>query len=98
MQNNPQQMKAMAVDEFGGADKLTLHTLPVPAVDAGEVLIRVEVAGVGVWDAMEREGTLVFNEVRFPRVLGAECAAPSLPSARASSVFPSATAFTRKVL
>jgi NADPH:quinone reductase len=74
MQNNPQQMKAMAVDEFGGADKLTLHTLPVPAVDAGEVLIRVEVAGVGVWDAMEREGTLVFNEVRFPRVLGAECA------------------------
>lgn len=70
----PEQMKAMAVDEFGGADKLTLHTLPVPSVGAGEVLIRVEVAGVGVWDAMEREGQLIYNEVHFPRVLGGECA------------------------
>jgi NADPH:quinone reductase len=74
MQNTPQQMKAMAVDEFGSPDKLTLHTLPVPAVDAGEVLIRVEVAGVGIWDAMEREGDLVYNAVHFPRVLGGECA------------------------
>lgn len=74
MQTTPQQMKAMAVDEFGGFDKLTLHTLPVPTVDAGEVLIRVEVAGVGVWDAMERDGSLVYNEVHFPRVLGGECA------------------------
>jgi NADPH:quinone reductase len=74
MQNIPQQMKAMAVDEFGSPDKLTLHTLPVPTVDAGEVLIRVAIAGVGVWDAMEREGDLVYNEVHFPRVLGGECA------------------------
>ncbi|MFN6483273.1 MULTISPECIES: NADP-dependent oxidoreductase [unclassified Nostoc] len=74
MQNTPQQMKAMAVDEFGHADKLTLHTLPVPMVDAGEVLIRIEIAGVGIWDAMEREGDLVYNEVHFPRVLGGECA------------------------
>lgn len=74
MQNTPQQMKAMAVDEFGSSDKLTLHTLPVPTVDAGEVLIRVETAGVGIWDAMEREGELVYNEVHFPRVLGGECA------------------------
>ncbi len=74
MQNIPQQMKAMAVDEFGGTDKLTLHTLPVPTVDAGEVLIRIEIAGVGIWDAMEREGDLVYNAVHFPRVLGGECA------------------------
>lgn len=76
MQNNSQPMKAMAVDEFGGLDKLTLHTLPVPAVDAGEVLIRIEVAGVGIWDALEREGELMYmyNNVHFPRVLGGECA------------------------
>lgn len=74
MQNTPQQMKAMAVDEFGGPDRLTLHTLPVPAVDAGEVLIRIEVAGVGTWDRLEREGELVYNEAHFPRVLGGECA------------------------
>jgi len=71
---NPQQMKAMAIDEFGGADKLSLHTLPVPTVDVGEVLIRVEVAGVSIWDALEREGELILNEVHFPRVLGSECA------------------------
>ncbi len=64
----------MAVNEFGGAEKLNLQTLPVPQVGAGEVLIRVEVAGVGVWDAMEREGKLIYNEVHFPRVLGGECA------------------------
>jgi NADPH:quinone reductase-like Zn-dependent oxidoreductase len=74
MQTTSQPMKAMAVDKFGGSDQLTLHTLPVPRVDAGEVLIRVEVAGVGVWDVMEREGELVYNEVHFPRVLGGECA------------------------
>ncbi|MEH1786682.1 MAG: NADP-dependent oxidoreductase [Nostoc sp.] len=74
MQTTSQPMKAMAVDKFGGSDKLTLHTLPVPTVDTGEVLIRVEVAGVGVWDVMEREGELVYNEVHFPRVLGGECA------------------------
>ena len=74
MQDIPQQMKAMAVDEFGGPDKLTLHTLPVPTVDADEVLIHVEVAGVGIWDAMDREGDLAYNEVHFPRVLGGECA------------------------
>ncbi|MDF5723617.1 MAG: hypothetical protein PUP91_24750 [Rhizonema sp. PD37] len=32
MQNTPQQMKAMAVDEFGGPDKLYEYTLPVPTV------------------------------------------------------------------
>ncbi len=74
MQTIPQQMKAMAVDEFGGLDKLTLHTLPVPTVDAGEVLIRIEIAGGNIWDAMEREGDLVYNKVHFPRILGSECA------------------------
>ena len=74
MQTTSQQMKAMAVDEFGDPDKLTLHTLPVPAVDVDEVLIRIEIAGVGIWDEMEREGKLVYNEVHFPRVLGGECA------------------------
>ncbi|MEH2394933.1 MAG: NADP-dependent oxidoreductase [Nostoc sp.] len=74
MQNTPQQMKAMAVDEFGGPDKLTLHTLPVPTVDVGEVLIRIETAGVGIWDEIERKGDLPYNEVHFPRVLGGECA------------------------
>ena len=67
-------MKTMAVDEFGGPDKLAIHELPVPAVGDGEVLVKIAVAGVGVWDAMEREGKLVYNDVHFPRVLGGESA------------------------
>ncbi|MEH1837948.1 MAG: NADP-dependent oxidoreductase [Nostoc sp.] len=74
MQNIPQRMKAMAVDEFGRSAKLTLHTLPVPTVDVGEVLIRIETAGVGIWDEIEQKGDLPYNEVHFPRVLGGECA------------------------
>ncbi|MEM9154174.1 MAG: NADP-dependent oxidoreductase [Cyanobacteria bacterium P01_F01_bin.33] len=74
MQIIPQEMTAMAVDEFGGSEKLTLHSLPVPPVDTGEVLIRVDIAGVGIWDSMERKGELLYNEVHFPRVLGGECA------------------------
>lgn len=71
----PQQMKTMAIDEFGGADKLSLHTLPVPSVDTGEVLIRIEVAGVGVWDVIEREGrNTTYKLLPFPRVMGGECA------------------------
>lgn len=74
MQNTFQQMKAMAVDKFGGSDRLTLHSLPLPTIDVGEVLIRVEVAGGNIWDELEREGRLISNEVHFPRVLGSECA------------------------
>ncbi len=47
----PNAMKAMAVDEFGHADKLSLHTLPVP-VDAGEVLICIKRAGVGIYSLL----------------------------------------------
>ena len=83
----PQQMQAMAIDEFGGPDQLTMHELPVPQVGAGEVLIRVEVAGVGVWDAMEREGKLVYNEVHFPRVLGGESAGTIVAKGEDAAIF-----------
>ena len=47
-------MHAAAIDAFGAP--LTPHTLPIPAVDPDEILIRVESAGVGVWDPFERQG------------------------------------------
>ena len=74
MQNTPTQMQAMAVDEFGGPDKLTMHTVSVPSVGDGQVMVKIEVAGVGVWDVMERAGHLVYNDAHFPRVLGGESA------------------------
>ena len=49
-------MQAAAIDRFGGIETITLQTLPVPEVGPDEVLIRVESAGVAVWDVFEREG------------------------------------------
>jgi NADPH:quinone reductase-like Zn-dependent oxidoreductase len=43
-------MQAVALDQFGGPEALKLQTLPVPEVGPDEVLVRVESAGVGVWD------------------------------------------------
>ena len=44
-------MKAAAIDRFGPPSVLKLHTLPVPEPGPNEVLIALQAAGVGVWDA-----------------------------------------------
>jgi NADPH2:quinone reductase len=68
-------MKAIALDRFGALETLKLQTLPVPEAGPGEVLIRVEWAGVGKWDPFEREGGFakMFGiEPKFPYVLGSD--------------------------
>jgi NADPH2:quinone reductase len=68
----PATMRAVAIDAFGGPEKLVVHELPVPAVGAGEVLLRVDTAGVGVWDLKVRRGDWSDGRDRFPLVLGAD--------------------------
>jgi NADPH:quinone reductase-like Zn-dependent oxidoreductase len=66
-------MHAAAIDEFGGP--ITPHVLPVPEVAADEVLVRVESAGVGVWDSFEGEGgfaQMFGTQGKFPYVLGSD--------------------------
>ncbi len=63
-------MRAIAIEEFGGSDKLQLVDLPTPEPGAEEVLIRVRAAGVGPWDVMSRQG--VFGDREFPFVPGFE--------------------------
>lgn len=66
-------MKSAALNGFGGIEKLTLQSIPVPPVGPADVLIRVEAAGVGSWDAVEREGQYdgAFGYAStFPYVLG----------------------------
>jgi NADPH:quinone reductase-like Zn-dependent oxidoreductase len=66
-------MRAAALDRTGGPDVLTLHTLPVPVIEPGEVLIAVHTAGVGGWDADMREGwTPDGKRPQFPLVLGTD--------------------------
>ncbi len=68
----PDTMRAAAIDRFGGPEGLTLHTLPVPAVEKGEVLIEMHTAGVGSWDAEMRAGWSPSGQTRFPLVLGTD--------------------------
>jgi NADPH:quinone reductase len=65
-------MRAAAIDRSGGPEELTIHTLPVPAVEIGEVLIALETAGVGSWDAEMRAGWYPGGRPRFPLVLGTD--------------------------
>lgn len=49
-------MKAVRIDRFGGPEVVEVQDVPVPEPGAGEVLVRVEAAGVAPWDAIIREG------------------------------------------
>ena len=74
-QAKAQTMRAVALDKFGGPETLTIQTLPIPEIEANEVLIRVEAAGVGAWDPFEREGGFVEItgiQPTFPYVLGTD--------------------------
>jgi NADPH:quinone reductase-like Zn-dependent oxidoreductase len=65
-------MKAAAIDKFGPASALTVHTLPVPRPGPTEVLIAVQAAGVGVWDPKIRDGTWAEGDIHFPLILGTD--------------------------
>jgi NADPH:quinone reductase-like Zn-dependent oxidoreductase len=68
-------MKAIAIHEFGGRDKLTMMDLPVPVPQAGEILIRVHACGVNPVDYKIREGLLRDRlPHQFPVVLGWDAA------------------------
>jgi NADPH:quinone reductase len=68
----PQTMRAAAIDHTGGPEVLSLHTLPVPAPGADEVLIALHTAGVGPWDVDIREHLEYWKNRRYPLVLGVD--------------------------
>ena len=71
----PKTMKAITIDRYGGKELLKPSEVPVPTVGPDEVLIKVEAAGVGVWDAMVRSGVMdAVAPATFPLILGADCA------------------------
>src|SRR5580693_6963737 len=68
----PEMMQAAAVDHFGGPEVLTPHVIPVPKIGPSEVLIAVNTAGVGPWDADIRAGWYPGKKPKFPLVLGTD--------------------------
>lgn len=68
-------MKAVAINEFGGADKLQLLDLPQPKPGPGEILIEIKAAGVNPVDWKIRQGLLQGRlPHEFPIVLGWDAA------------------------
>jgi NADPH2:quinone reductase len=64
-------MKAIRVHHHGGADVLRYEDIPTPRPGPGQVLVRVEAAGLNFIDVYERTG---LYQVELPRTLGVEAA------------------------
>jgi NADPH:quinone reductase len=69
-------MRAAAIHQFGGVETISLQTLPTPAAQPNQILMRIEVAGVGSWDREEREGKYAefLGAPAFPYILGWDAA------------------------
>ena len=65
-------MKANVLHQFGGPEVLIWEEIPTPVPQAGEVLLRIEAAGVNLGDATTRRG--VGMPLTLPAVLGHEAA------------------------
>ena len=56
MTNLPERMTAIAIRQPGGPEALVPEERPIPRPAAGEILVRVETAGVNRPDVMQRKG------------------------------------------
>lgn len=68
-------MRAIAVSEFGGPEKLALVDVPVPSPAAGEALVKLEYAGINFIDVYMRGGEYARShtyKTPLPMVLGME--------------------------
>ncbi len=64
-------MRAMAITEFGGSEKLKMMDLPIPDINDDEVLVAVRAAGVNPVDWKVRSGMLRDRMPHsFPIILG----------------------------
>jgi len=66
-------MRAVQIEQFGGTDVLELVELPAPEPRPGEVLIRVERAGINFADTHQRENSYL-AKFELPLILGGEVA------------------------
>ncbi|WP_428390539.1 quinone oxidoreductase family protein [Lichenicoccus sp.] len=68
-------MKAIRIERYGGPEVLQLQDIPVPAPDAGEVLVRMAHAGINVMDGGTRKGAFANSQtypVHLPTTIGME--------------------------
>ncbi|MEO6732228.1 MAG: alcohol dehydrogenase catalytic domain-containing protein [Ferruginibacter sp.] len=65
-------MKAIRFHKTGGPEVLIYEDVPMPEPEEGEVLIRVEAAGVNFADITRRRGGYYPEQTAPPYTLGAE--------------------------
>lgn len=64
-------MKAVRVNAFGGPDALSVEDIDIPVAGDGEVLVKVEAAGINYIDTYQRSG---LYQIPLPSTLGLEAA------------------------
>ena len=64
-------MKAVRIHRFGSPEVISLDDVPKPAPRNGEVVVRVNAAGIGPWDALIRKGESVLEQP-LPLTLGSD--------------------------
>jgi NADPH:quinone reductase-like Zn-dependent oxidoreductase len=62
---------AARVHHFGGPENITVEDIPVPSPGEGEVLVKVDAAGIGPWDGWIRAGNSVLPQP-LPLTLGSD--------------------------
>jgi len=66
----PKVMKAAVVDAAGPPEAIHIKEVPVPALPSNHVLIALQYAGVGIWDAEQRAGS--WGSVKPGTIMGAD--------------------------
>jgi len=64
-------MKAVRIHRFGGPEVIVIDDVPKPVPNPGEVVVKVEAAGVGPWDALIRRGNSALPQT-LPLTLGSD--------------------------
>jgi NADPH:quinone reductase len=68
--NLPTMMKAAVVDKAGPPDMVHITSVPVPHLTRDHVIIALDYASVGIWDAEQRSGA--WGPVKPGTILGAD--------------------------
>jgi NADPH2:quinone reductase len=68
--NLPAMMKAAVADKAGPPDVIHITSVPVPQLTDGHVIIALDYAGVGSWDAEQRSGN--WGAVKPGTILGVD--------------------------
>ncbi len=64
-------MRAVRIHRFGPPEVIVIDDIPKPTPNQGEVVIKVEAAGIGPWDALIRSGKSALPQ-RLPLILGSD--------------------------